>query len=99
MLRRYLSRRDNPGEILVIGALFFFPGLFLLFHHGTFIVVQQAYKYSYLTPGGVTAVSEHGAHVLGGFAVAVGIILFGLYVYLRRDLARTHVGEHGRERI
>jgi hypothetical protein len=101
MLKRYFRRRDNPWEILIMAALFFFPGAFMLLHRGPLIAVQQGYRYSWLSPSmeGVTAISEHGAHVLGGLAVGVGGALLWSYFYLRRVLARTHLVEHGRERI
>jgi hypothetical protein len=99
MLKRFLKRRDNPWEVLVVSALFFFPGLFMLFHRGPLTAVQQLYRYDQLLPGGVTVISEHGAHIFGGLAIGVGVALLWLYVYLRRELARTHVVEHGHERI
>jgi hypothetical protein len=99
MLKRYFNRRANPWEILVIAALFFFPGVFMLLHRGPMIAVQQVYKYTYLLRGGVTSISEHGAHIFGGLAIAVGLALLCLYFYLQRELGRTHIVEHGRERI
>jgi hypothetical protein len=101
MLKRYFRRRDNPWEILVVAALFFFPGAFMLLRGGPLIAVQQGYNYTWLSPSmeSVTAISEHGARVLGGLAVGGGGSLLWLYFYLRRALARTHVVEHGHERI
>ena len=99
MLKRYFKPRDNPGEVLVVAGLFFFPGMFMLLHRGPMMAVQQGYKYTYLSPGGVTAISEHGAHIFGGLAIAVGVALFCLYFYLRREISRTQVVEHGHERI
>ncbi len=101
MLKRYFKRRDNPWEILVIAALFFFPGVFVLFQRGPLVAVQQGYRYTWLSPSmeGVTAISEHGAHVFGGLAIGVGLSLLWLYCYLRRMLGRTHLVEHGHERI
>src|SRR5262245_35116543 len=80
--------KNDPWEVLVVGALFFFPGLFMLFHHGPLIAVQQGYKYTYLLPSGVTAISEHGAHVFGSLAVGVAAIFVWFYFYLRRSIAR-----------
>jgi len=101
MLKRYFKRRDNPWEILVIAALFFFPGVFMLFQRGPLVAVQQGYRYTWLSPSmeGVTAISEHGAHVFGGLAIGVCLALLWLYFCLRRMLGRTHVVEHGHERI
>jgi hypothetical protein len=80
--------KNNPWEVLVIAALFFFPGLFMLVHRGPLFAVQQGYKYTYLLPGGVTAISEHGAHVFGSLAVGVAVIFVWFYFYLRRVIAR-----------
>ena len=85
----------------MVGAAFFFPGLFMLLHHGPMIAIQQTYKYTSMMPGGVTAISEHGAHVFGMLAMAVGLVCFWFYFYLRRLIARPgpHIVEHGHERI
>jgi hypothetical protein len=95
--------KNNPWEILVVGAAFFFPGLFMLFHHGPLVGVQQGYRYTYMAPSmsAVTAISEHGAHVFGGLAVAVGVVFFWFYFYLRRLIARStpYIVEHGHEHI
>jgi hypothetical protein len=91
--------KNNPWEILVVGALFFFPGLFMLFHRGPLIAAQQVYRYSYLMPGGVTVISEHGAHVFACLAIGVGVIFFWFYFYLRRLILRStpHIVEHGHD--
>jgi hypothetical protein len=101
MLKRYIARRDNPWEILVIAALFFFPGVFIVLHRGPLFAVQQTYRYTYMSPGGVTALSERGAHLFGALAIAVGVVFFWFYFYLRRLIAqsRPHIVEHGHERI
>ena len=93
--------KNNPWEVLVVGVLFFFSGLFMLFHRGPLIAVQQVYRYTYFMPSGVTAISEHGAHALGGLAIGVGVVFFWFYFYLRRLIARStlHIVEHGQERI
>ena len=85
----------------MVGALFFFPGVFMLLQHGPLIAVQQVYRYDYLLPSGVTAISEHGAHVFGSLAIGVGVVFFSFYFYLRHVIARStpHVVEHGREQI
>jgi hypothetical protein len=84
-----------------MGALFFFPGLFILFHRGPLIAVQQGYRYNYMSPGGVTAISEHVAHIFGCLAIGVGLVFFWFYFYLRRLIVRStpHIVEHGREHI
>ena len=85
----------------MIAALFFFPGVFMLLHHGPLIAVQQGYRHTSLSPSAVTAISEHGAHVFGALAIGVGVVFILFYFYLRRVIARStsHVVEHGREQI
>jgi hypothetical protein len=77
--------KNNPWEILVVAALFFLPGLFMLFHRGPLVGIQQSFRYA---PSGVTAISEHGAHIFGILAVAVAFALLAFYFYLRREIAR-----------
>ncbi len=93
--------KNNPWEVLVVGALFFFPGLFMLFHRGPLIAVQQVYRYTYMLPSGVTVISEHGAQVFAVLAMGVGVVFFGFYFYLRRLILRStpHIVEHGQERF
>lgn len=79
------SSTNNPWEILVIAALFFFPGVFMLLQHGPVIALQQSFRW---VPSSVTAMSEHGAHVFGSLAVAVGLVFVWFYFYLRRAIAR-----------
>ena len=82
--------KNNPWEILVVATLFFFPGLFMLLHRGPLIAVQQGYRYTWLSPSmeGVTAISEHGAHIFGGLAVGVSVVFVWFYFYLRRAITR-----------
>ena len=87
-------------EILVIAALFFFPGAFMLLHRGPLLIaVQQGYRYTWLSPSmeGVRGISEHGAHVFGALAVGVGVVFAWFYFYLRRAIVRDqpHIVEHG----
>ena len=77
--------KNNPWEILVIAALFFFPGLFMLLHRGPLIAIQQSFRW---VPSSVTAISEHGAHIFGALAVGVGVVFVWFYFYLCRAIAR-----------
>src|SRR5262245_66099753 len=90
MVSRYVKQQNNPWEILVVAALFFFPGVFMLLHRGPLFAVQQGYRYTWSSPSmeGVTAISEHGAHVFGSLAVGVAVVFVWFYFYLRRALAR-----------
>jgi hypothetical protein len=77
--------KNNPWEILAMATLFFLPGLILLLHRGPLVAPQQSFRYA---PSSVTAISEHGAHILGTLAIAVALSLVALYFYLRREIAR-----------
>ena len=66
-----------------MAALFFAPGLFMLFHRGPLIAIQQSFRYA---PSDVTAISEHGAHIFGILAIAVALALLAFYFYLRREI-------------
>ena len=86
----------------MLGALFFVTGFILLFRHGPLVPGQQhgVWRYVRFAPDrGLIVISEHAAHIFGSLAMVVGVTLLSLYLYLRRELARTHVVEHGHERI
>ena len=68
-----------------MAALFFLPGLFMLFHRGPLVAIQQSFRYA---PSGVTAMSEHGTHIFGILAIAVALALLAFYFYLRGEIAR-----------
>jgi hypothetical protein len=88
-MREPRRSKNNPWEILVIAALFFFPGLFLLAQRGPLIAIQQSFHW--VLPSSVTAISEHGAHVFGILAVGVAVVFVWLYFCLRRAIARDHM--------
>jgi hypothetical protein len=85
-VRRYLKNRNNPWEILVIAALFFFPGVFMLMQHGPVIAIQQSFHW--IMPSTVMVISAHSAHIFGRLAVGVACAFVWLYFYLRRLIAR-----------
>jgi hypothetical protein len=76
--------KNDPWEILVVAALFFLPGLFMLLHRGPLIAIQQSFRYA---PSSVTAISEHGAHIFGVLAISVALALLAFYFYLRCEIA------------
>jgi hypothetical protein len=83
-MARRCAKRDNPWEILVIGALYLLPGLGLLLQKKPALLVNQ---------GGRTWIrafllSPAEAHFFGYCAVAVGALLTVLYFYLRSVIAR-----------
>jgi hypothetical protein len=85
--RKQRRWRNNPWEILVVAALFFFPGLFMLVHRGPLIGLQQSFHP--VLPSAITAISEHGAHIFGGLAIGVSAVFVCFYFYLRRVIARV----------
>jgi drug/metabolite transporter (DMT)-like permease len=78
-------RKNDPWEVLVVAALFFFPGVVMLFQRGTVVAFQQSFRYA---PSGIMVLSEHGAHIFGVLAIAVGLVILGFYFYLRRGIVR-----------
>jgi hypothetical protein len=87
--------KNNPWEILVVAALFFLPGVFMLLQRGPLIAVQQSFRYA---PSSVTAISQHGAHIFGILAIAVALALVAFYFYLRREITRDDTIEKPRWR-
>jgi Putative prokaryotic signal transducing protein len=68
---------NNPWEILAIGSLFFFPGVFLL------LQTRPAW-----IRRGATMVPVSVLHGAGWLAIAVGLSFTVLYFYTRRSI--TH---------
>jgi hypothetical protein len=78
-------RKNNPWEVLVVAALFFFPGVGLLFQREPIIAFQQSFRWA---PSAATAMSPHGAHIFGLLAIAVGLAAVWFYFRLRREIRR-----------
>ena len=69
----------------MVAGLFFFPGVAMLFQHGTLVAFQQSFRY---LPSDFMGLSEHGAHIFGALAIAVSLVIVWFYFYLRRAIAR-----------
>ena len=99
MLKRYLAKRNDPWELLVIAFMIFIPGLIMLFHQGPMLGLVAG------TRGGkqfLEVLSPEGAHIVGAIAVICSILIAVLYVWARRAIARdprAQVIEHGHDRI
>jgi hypothetical protein len=78
-------RKNNPWEILIVAALFFFPGLSLLFQREPIIAFQQSFRWA---PSGVTGMSPHGAHIFGLLAIAIALVTVWFYFRLRTQIRR-----------
>ena len=78
-------RKNNPWEILVVAAFFFFPGLALLFQREPIVAFQQSYRW---VRSGTTALMPRGAHIFGVLAIGVALVVVYFYFRLRRDIRR-----------
>jgi hypothetical protein len=78
-------RKNNPWEILVAAALFFFPGVALLFQGEPIIAFQQTFRWA---QSGATGLTPHGAHVYGLLAIAVAPVIVWFYFRVRSEIRR-----------
>src|SRR3954454_7228051 len=87
MIRRYLARRNNPWELLVIAFFYAGLGVALLLQRQDVLLLNAGGRGSarWLRP---TILSLGAAHVFGWLAVVVGLLLAVLYVYARLAIAR-----------
>jgi H+/gluconate symporter-like permease len=83
MIKRYLSKRNNPWELLVIAMLFLLPAIPLLFQSHSFLFPSFGSRIAQITLWSPTEL-----HVLGWFGVVIAAILFALYFYARRIIGR-----------
>ena len=83
MIKRYLGKRNNPWELLVIAALPIISGIIMVLWQGSF---------PFPAFGGtitrVTLWSQTQLHILGWFGILFGGLLILLYFYTRRIIAR-----------
>src|SRR6266581_7756303 len=78
-------RKNDPWEVLIVAALFFFPGFALLFQCEPIIAFQQSFRW---LPSGAIAMSPHGAHIFGLLAIAVALVIVWFYFRLRAQIRR-----------
>ena len=83
MLKRYIARRQNPWELLAIGALYFVPGLVLFLHRGPAVFLNA--RWISMRP---SVMSQGQAHVFGACGIFVGVACVALYLYVRRTSER-----------
>ena len=83
MIKRYLAKRDNPWELLVIAAMFLAPGVVLLLQRQPFFYRAPTARMST-----VRLWSPSELHVLGWFGVIVAAGLVVLYFYARVAIER-----------
>ena len=100
MIKRYLAKRDNPWELLVIAATVFVPGMVMLLQKQPMVAFPQTYRGE--VPGigahAIEIISPHVAHILGALAITSSALIVVLYFWARRAIARDpgpNVVEHG----
>jgi hypothetical protein len=84
MIRRYLAKRNNPWELLLIALLYCGPGIGLLLQRQPVLLLNPSSRPS----SRATIISSTAAHVFGGLAVTVGMFCIVLYFYARWAIAR-----------
>jgi hypothetical protein len=83
MIKRYLTKRSNPWELLVIAALFCVPGVVIILQKQPFVFPSFGSRVAQITLWSLTEL-----HVLGWFGVVVAASLIALYFYARCSIAR-----------
>jgi hypothetical protein len=83
MIKRYLMKRNNPWELLVLAALFCIPGVVALLQKQSFIFPSFGSRVAQ-----VTLWSPGELHALGWFGLAIALLLLLVYFYARRSIAR-----------
>jgi len=83
MIKRYLEKRNNPWELLVIAAMFFIPAAMMLLSRESFLFPSFGNRVAQIT---VWSPSE--LHIFGWFGVIVAGVLVFLYFYARRSITR-----------
>jgi hypothetical protein len=80
MIRRYLAKRENPWELLVLALSCLLPGIALILHNGPVVLYSSGRGIIVLR----TILSPTAAHVLGAVAAVVGLLFVWLYFYALR---------------
>jgi hypothetical protein len=80
--------KNNPWEILVIALLFGGPGVMLL--RQTHFALMTRGRY-------VTVLSPSNEHWCGAIAIAIGLVLVGLYFYTRHGIREDRDASKGRK--
>ena len=83
MIKRYLAKRDNPWELLLLAAVTFVPGLLLLLQTHDVLLSSRGRALTWHT-----LLSPFAAHVFGAVVVVFSLFLVALYFYALRSIAR-----------
>ena len=79
MIRRYLAKRENPWELLVLALCFVLPGIALILHRGEVVLLNQGRTLVWCS-----ILSPTAAHIWGAVAIIVGLLFVWLYFYVLR---------------
>ena len=96
MIKRYLTKRDNPWELLVLALCCILPGIALMLRQSPLLLNSQGNTLTYHAILLPTA-----AHIWGAVAVLFGLLFVWLYFYVLRyedpenDRAHHHFLNHG----
>lgn len=91
MIQRYLAKRNNPWELLVLATMILLPAVYLLLDDEPMMLLMPVSRYPGRVSGGV--VSPRGAHLIGWIVVVFGVALLALYVYARIAIKRDDIAE------
>jgi uncharacterized membrane protein YbhN (UPF0104 family) len=83
MIKRYLAKRNNPWELLLLAFVMFVPGVLLF--------LQTRYVLLFSQGGTLTwhaLFSPVAAHIFGAVVVAFSVFLVVVYFYALRSIAR-----------
>ena len=87
MIRRYLAKRNNPWELLVIAGMIFIPGIVLVLQKRPMIALVPVSRYGGSQSYGTT-MSVHGAQIFGFLAIACSVLIVWFYFYARKAIIR-----------
>jgi hypothetical protein len=79
MIKRYLEKRDNPWELLLLALCFLLPGVALILHRAPVFLYSQGRTLVWRT-----ILSPTAAHVWGAASMVVGLLFVWLYFYVLR---------------
>jgi hypothetical protein len=83
MIKSYLPKRNNPGELLVLAAFFSIPAVVALLQNRPFLFPSFGNKAAQ-----ITLWSPKQLHILGWFGAVVAALLVVLYFCARWSIAR-----------
>jgi hypothetical protein len=86
MIKRYIAKRNNPWELLLVAFVILSAGVSLVFTTEPVVALALAMR------GGnrpiLEALSPRGAHIIGWTAIACAALIVWFYFYVRRAIAR-----------